>query len=34
MAFLYGDGEVPLKSPFEVVTQGDKVISVKEIFVN
>ncbi|WP_150271880.1 hypothetical protein [Paenibacillus tepidiphilus] len=34
MTFLYGDGEVPLKSPFEVVTQGDKVTSVKEIFVN
>lgn len=34
MTFLYGDDEVPLKSPFEVYTQGEKVISIKEIFVN
>ncbi|WP_151736888.1 hypothetical protein [Paenibacillus tengchongensis] len=34
MTFLYGDHEVPLKSPFEIVTQGEKVISIKEIFVN
>ncbi|KHL91584.1 hypothetical protein QW71_33735 [Paenibacillus sp. IHB B 3415] len=32
--FLYGDDEEPLKSPFEVETQGEKVISIKEIFVN
>lgn len=34
MTFLYGDNEEPLKSPFEVITQGEKVISIKEIFVN
>ncbi|ASA20520.1 hypothetical protein [Paenibacillus donghaensis] len=34
MAFLYGDNEEPLINPFEVYTQGEKVISIKEIFVN
>lgn len=34
ITFLYGDDEEPLKSPFVVNTQGEKVISIKEIFVN
>jgi len=32
--FLYRGTDVPIRTPFEIVTQGDQVISITEIFVN
>ncbi|MNW23672.1 hypothetical protein D3C74_03790 [compost metagenome] len=33
-AFLYRDNEVPLRTPFEIETEGGRVIAITEIFVN
>lgn len=32
--FVYGDRDEPIRSPFEIEVVGEKVISIKEIFVN
>lgn len=32
--FLYRDNDTPIKIPFEIIVQDEKVISITEIFVN